>query len=100
MDSYSAYVTPVTSMAPARPAIPPLTRNAATVTRVTLTPPDIQAASGLAPARRSRNPEDMCRMTNHALTLAATAMANPACRRDPGISLGNHVDGDNEGLCG
>ena len=78
MFSYKANVTPVSSMAPARPASAPLTTNARVVVRGTSIIPALRDASGFAPTARKRKPAAVYFKIHHAAAAAARAMSNPA----------------------
>src|SRR5690242_4462323 len=93
MFSYNAYVTPLTSIAPARPANAPLTRSTLVVVLATSMRPAIRAASELAPIARTRNPAAVDRIAHQRMTAAATPNANPQCSRVPGIRKGRCIRG-------
>ena len=78
---------PITSLAPAMPAIAPLTSAAPRRRRPTLIPAN-PAASGLSPAARSLSPVAVRPKTNHATTISAIAITNPRCSRDSTPAIG------------
>src|SRR5690348_11574765 len=89
MFSYSANVTPVTSIAPARPARAPLARNAWVLARTVSIWPALRAASGFAPVTRILKPAAVNRRNHHVATAPTIANGNPACRREVGASRGS-----------
>src|SRR5438477_9846179 len=89
MFSYRAFVTPVTSMPPARPANAPLTTSTADDTPSTLTRPATRAADDEAPTARTRNPAAVRLRNQDAPIATASAITIPACNRVFGHNRGS-----------